>query len=97
MELKPAHEVMVEKIKQRCAELPAIEAQIAEGGLKLHGYFISPMELEFGRCQYIGGLCDLLDMLAEMVIPENALGGVIEELQQLTYRHCVIYRECCRL
>lgn len=89
--LQPAHEVIVNKITALCANLQMIEKAITEGGIETTTRLILPGELAKNRLQEIGGLCNLLEVIEKMVIPEEKLGDVIQALKQLTYRHAAVY------
>ncbi|OGY23465.1 MAG: hypothetical protein A2172_04580 [Candidatus Woykebacteria bacterium RBG_13_40_15] len=89
-ELKPAHEAVITSIKTHCENLKGIEPAMARGGVRSGGRFMSAEELERGRLQEIGGLCSQLRTLEAMIILEEALPWVIQELEQLDYRHAAI-------
>lgn len=88
--LRPAHEVVVEKIQSHCNNLSHLEKAIAAGGVKLGERWIPAVELEQGRQQEIGGLCSQLDTLAIMIVPEDKLEWVIAQLKGLDHPHAAI-------
>ena len=90
-ELKPAHQTILEGIQHHCDELEAIEATMAEGPTEKEAG-IPRGTFEMGRTTNIGGLCSLLDVLRETIIPPDKLEGVIAGLTEITYRHMAIDR-----
>ena len=86
-ELKPAHEVIIEEIKQHCQNLEGIERQPpSETRFPSTHDFIEGVS----RASEIGALCGLLETLQQMVIPPDKLDTVIAELQEITYVHLAI-------
>lgn len=90
MVLKPAHEIIVEKIVTHCNNLIWMEADIAKGGVLTSGILYPAAELSKDTTLEMGGMCALLDVLKIMNIPEDKLPEVINTLKTITYRHCVI-------
>lgn len=91
-ELRPAHEVIVDQINVCCKIIKLVDKDIAKGGVGSAGgnIWIPASELILGRSQEIGGLCSLLSVLDDIIIPDDKLLVVIEELKKLDYTHAVI-------
>lgn len=87
---RPAHEEILDKIESHCRNLEGIEKAISSGGAEHDGMSLSVADLTPGKCQEIGGLCSLLEVLEKMSIPEGELDGVIKKLKQLRYPHSYI-------
>jgi hypothetical protein len=77
-ELKPAHEVLIERIQQHILTLGELEK------IKLTEF------VEMTRLEKIGGLDALLDVLQAMVIPEGELPSVLEGLKKFTFSHAIV-------
>ena len=99
MELRPAHETMLNQIKHHCGELEALDEIIAKGPPTQtgSGSRIPPGSFEMGRALEIGGLCSLLTTLWKTIIPADKLDGVIAVLAEIKYRHAAISTTIQRL
>ena len=93
MELRSAHETMLDQIKHHCGELEKLNEIIAEGAPTQtgSGIRIPPGTFEMGRTSEIGGLCSLLKTLEKTIIPADKLDGVIAGLTEIKYRHAAIW------
>lgn len=91
-DLRPAHEVIVEKILTHCENLKGVSKAIGEGGVMTGGRFFPAPMLDQFRMQEIGGLASQLGTLASRIIPEEKIPWVIEKLREADtlFRHCVI-------
>lgn len=86
--LKPAHELILNKILAHCNNIAEVTKAIQSGGVCTStGMFLSPMFLETARCQEIGGLCSLLEVLEEMILGPDELKVVIDQLREITCHH----------
>ena len=85
--LKPAHEVILRRIATHCSNICGINESISKGGVMAGSHFLTVGELETGRSQEIGGLCSLLGVLEDMVIPKDKIPWMIGELEKLDCRH----------
>lgn len=79
-------------IATHCNAITDMEKLISAGGTTHSGgkIHVGPSELYGAKHLQIGGLCSLLDVLKDMVVPAEKLDWVIEELKKLTYPHAVI-------
>jgi hypothetical protein len=93
MELRPAHEAMLNQIKHHCSELEKLNKIIAEGAPTHTGSEtrIPPGSFEMGRTLEIGGLCSLLETLEKAIIPADKLDEVIAGLAEIEYHHVAIW------
>jgi len=91
-ELRPAHEVIVEKVLTHSRNLKGVSAAIAAGGVESGGGFISVSDLASGSLQEIGGLASQCKTLTSIIIPEEKIPWVIEKLREADAmaRHSVI-------
>ena len=96
-ELRPAHEVVVERIWQHILALGGLEEQRQQHILALRGLgrepdpiSVPPEFAEITRLEKIGGLDALLDVLQAMIIPEDKLSSVLEGLKKFTFSHAIV-------
>ncbi len=89
--LRPAHEVILDGIEKHCRNITFIDQSINTGDLVSGGRIVPVNEIMTSRAVNIGGLCGLLEVLPQMVIPEEALDGVIARLKGITLRHVLIW------
>jgi hypothetical protein len=87
MELRPAHEVVVRRIKEHCETLESFDRMLKRKDFPA-GYQRGMTDVTVQ--QQLGGLDSQLSTLIEMIIPEDKLPGVIAALKQLTYRHLIL-------
>ena len=81
MNLKPAHEAIIEGIKTHFDNLIKIEKTASENN-KYENLRRASFET--------GGLCSLTEALGKMIIPADRLNETIEELKKIPYRHLII-------
>jgi len=88
VELKPAHQVLVEMADEACKDLKALKTSMDSGS------FTDPkewMELQLILAQRTGLLVGLMHALDKMIIPEAVLGSVVAALNKLDYVHAAIF------
>jgi hypothetical protein len=79
-EKKPAHEVIITRIKARADSLGASQKGVARG--------VSALREE--ALEDLGGMRELLHVLNEMAIPYIALDGLIRELRNVPGQHAEV-------